>query len=114
MALSKLCGLQANLFNVYGTSVLAQELAQLQAQFPLRLAWEQQHLELLRTDIMLRRKSIDPQIEVELSRCEQLIAQAREKLTQEPLIGMTMLSTSAEMLVQLGSGIPAAFPTPAK
>ncbi len=114
VALSKLCGLQANLFNVYGTSVLVQELAQLQAQFPLRLAWEQQHLELLRTDIMLRRKSIDPQIEVELSRCEQLIAQAREKLTQEPLIGMTMLSTSAEMLVQLGSGIPAAFPTPAK
>ena len=114
VALSKLCGLQANLFNVYGTSVLAQELAQLQAQFPLRLAWEQQHLELLRTNIMLRRKSIDPQIEVELSRCEQLIAQAREKLPQEPLIGMTMLSTSAEMLVQLGSGIPVAFPTPAK
>lgn len=114
IALSKLCGLQANLFNVYGTSVLAQELVQLQAQFPQRLAWEQQHLELLRTNIMLRRKSIDPQIEVELSRCEQLIAQAREKLPQEPLIGMTMLSTSAEMLVQLGSGIPVAFPTPAK
>lgn len=113
-ALSKLCGLQANLFNVYGTSVLAQELAQLQAQFPPRLAWEQQHLELLRTNIMLRRKNIDPQIELELSRCEQLIAQAREKLPQEPLIGMTMLSTSAEMLIQLGSGIPAAFPTPAK
>lgn len=113
-ALSKLCGLQANLFNVYGTSVLAQDLAQLQAQFPQRLAWEQQHLELLRTNIMLRRKSIDPQIELELSRCEQLIAQAREKLPQEPLIGMTMLSTSAEMLIQLGSGIPAAFPAPAK
>lgn len=114
VALSKLCGLQANLFNIYGTSVLAQELPQLQAQFPQRLAWEQQHLELLRTDIMLRRKSIDPQIELELSRCEQLIAQAREKLPQEPLIGMTMLSTSAEMLVQLGSGIPVAFPTPTK
>lgn len=114
VALSKLCGLQANLFNVYGTSVLAQELIQVQAQFPQRLAWEQQHLELLRTDIMLRRKSIDPQIQVELSRCAQLIAQAREKLPQEPLIGMTMLSTSAEMLVQLGSGIPVAFPTAAK
>lgn len=113
-ALSKLCGLQANLFNIYGTSVLAQDLTQLQGQFPLRLEWEQQHLELLRTDIMLRRNSIDPQIELELARCEQLIAQAREKLPQGPLIGMTMLSTSAEMLIQLGSGIPEAFPTPAK
>lgn len=108
-ALTKMCAAQAGLYQAYGDSALRASLPAITAEFPQRLAWEEKHLNLIRTNLLLRRKHVDPQLQVELSRCEQLIVQAKEKMSQNPVAAMTILSTCAEMLVQLDSEISTTF-----
>lgn len=108
---SQLCSVQTSLYRSYiADPAVSQLFLGWQSSMPSRLEWIETYFELVRENLLLRRKSADPMLALELTRCEQLLERSKQHLDEDYVKTAFTMSTCVEMLGQLSSEIPAQFP----
>ena len=108
---SQLCSVQTSLYRSYiADPAVSQLFLGWQSNLPSRLEWIETYFELVRENLLLRRKSADPMLALELTRCEQLLERSKQHLDDDYVKTAFTMSTCVEMLGQLSSEIPAQFP----
>ena len=108
---SQLCSVQTSLYRSYiADPAVSQLFLGWQSNLPSRLEWIETYFELVRENLLLRRKSADPMLALELTRCEQLLERSKQHLDDDYVKTAFTMSTCVEMLGQLNSEIPAQFP----
>lgn len=108
---SQLCSVQTSLYRSYiADPAVSQLFLGWQSNLPSRLKWIETYFELVRENLLLRRKTADPMLALELTRCEQLLERSKQHLDDDYVKTAFTMSTCVEMLGQLSSEIPAQFP----
>lgn len=107
VALTKLYSAQTEIERAAGGEVDPVVLTQ---QFQTRLNHVSRLLLVERLNLRLRRKFTDPQLQEQLSNCDKMQGRAQEKARTDLPAAIQIINSSAELLVQLDSQIPPAFP----
>ena len=107
VALTKLYSAQTEIERAAGGEV---DPVVLTHQFQTRLNHVSRLLLVERLNLRLRRKFTDPQLQEQLSNCDKMQGRAQEKARTDLPAAIQIINSSAELLVQLDSQIPPAFP----